>query len=89
VPNPPPEQAPAFDPEKDLHNFKKMEVAPVPPPKRLPDTASTPFLCVQILRVTDFESLLSMLRNPDHTQLQRACIYAEVTARRAIASDPK
>jgi hypothetical protein len=83
------DQAPPFNPEKDLPNFKKLEVTPAPPPKSLPSSANTPVLIQKILDVTNFEDLSSMLGNPALSKLQTACVYAEVQNRRAIASDPK
>ncbi len=82
-------QAPAFDTEKDLKNFKSMEVATVPPPKRLPESANTPVKIQAILDVTVLDpDLLSMLGNPVHTPLQRGTIYDEVKKRRALAEGP-
>jgi hypothetical protein len=84
APNPPPAQAPAFDPEKDLTNFKRMEVAPPVVLKALPTSADTPYKVTEILKLTPIDDLLSMLSNPVHTDLQQSLIYAAVQERRAI-----
>jgi hypothetical protein len=75
--------------------FKRICPDPMPmmaPPvvkKLLPASANTPYLIGEILKVTNFEDLTSMLGNPAHSKLQKACIYSEVQSRRAVASDPK
>jgi plasmid maintenance system antidote protein VapI len=83
------DQAPPSNPEKELPSWERVQSDPPPPAKLLPVSANTPFLIGEIIKKTNFEDLCSMLGNPEHTKLQRACLYAEVSARRAIVSDPK
>jgi hypothetical protein len=66
-------------------NKNQMAVnVPAPEKKSLPTTANTPVLVQLILDKTVFGDLLSMLDNPVHSSMQRACIYAEVKKRRAL-----
>jgi hypothetical protein len=76
--------APTFDPEKDLNNFKKLEVVTPPPPKSLPADADTPVLIQKILDVTNFTDLQSMLGNPSLSPIQHSLVYSEMRRRRAL-----
>jgi hypothetical protein len=77
-------ESPPFDPERDLPNFKRIEQTTAPIPKQLPVSADTPFKVEEILKLTNLEDLVSMLSNPVHSQLQKAMLYVEIKARRAL-----
>ena len=55
--------------------------------KALPTSANTPFLITEILKVTNFEDLVSMLGNTAHSEMQKALIYSEVKARRDLVGN--
>lgn len=53
----------------------------------LSESAVSPVLCQRELDIADFDTLLSMLSNPIHDQMQQSCIYAEVKKRRALVGN--
>jgi hypothetical protein len=72
-----------FKPESDPA-FKKVEVAPVPKPKGLPASADTPYLINELLKTVSLPDLISMLGNPEISDLQRSCVYMAIKEIRAI-----
>jgi hypothetical protein len=55
--------------------------------KALPPEAITPFLISEILKVTSFSDLQSMLSNPIHSALQRSLIYQAIKERRDLEAN--
>jgi hypothetical protein len=82
------DQAAPFNPSK-LPGWERVQSPQPSPAKLLPASANTPYLVGEILKVTNFADLLSLLSNPAHSDMQKALIYAEVQSRRAITSDPE
>ena len=84
----PPVYPPTGTPGADRPNPVPMHVNPPATPKKaLPPEANTPFLIGEILKVTSFDDLLSMLDNPVHTPIQQSAIYKEVKARRQLVAN--
>jgi transcriptional regulator with XRE-family HTH domain len=77
------DQAPPFDPASSP-TWKPVEVSHAPPPKSLPMSANTPFLVGEILKLTSFEDLQSMLGNPALSPLQHSLVFTEIKTRRTL-----
>jgi hypothetical protein len=65
----------------------KPMLAPPVVPKSLPANANTPYLVNEVLKVTNFEDLLSMLSNATHSEMQKALIYSEIKSRRDLTGN--
>jgi len=85
---PTPTAKPINTPGANQPNKNQMAVN-VPAVKKaaLSEAAVSPVLCQRELDVADFDTVLSMLDNPVHNQMQQACIYAEVKKRRALVAN--